>query len=71
MMSFGQALLALRLGQEVRRRSWEKDRLSLILKETQIVWVSRRYGNHITEWVPTQRSILADDWEVIRQKPPT
>jgi hypothetical protein len=66
-MTFGQALLAMRLGERVRRRAWEAGLFIRIEPDPRpaIVVHAASYdgGSQPSAWLPTQASLLAEDWE--------
>jgi hypothetical protein len=61
-MNFGDALAQLEIGLPVRRQSWETGlllRLNRVCRRIVVIC-----QGHSSEWIPTQASILAIDWEI-------
>jgi hypothetical protein len=67
-MNFGQAIEAMKQGKKMTRFSWKNSRFLWLKPATDTISVCfQEMGgalNNTTGWVPQQRDLFAEDWEV-------
>ena len=63
-MNFGKAIEALKQGKKITRFSWKNSRFLWIKPATDTISVCGGALNNTTGWVPQQRDLFAEDWEV-------
>lgn len=61
-MDFGDAVRAMKAGQEVRRRNWRRDWKVAIMNGVIVTFISGPIG--WMSWKPEFDDILAEDWEL-------
>lgn len=66
--TFAFALAALREGQQTRRRTWDPTSSIALRGENIVHLATSDRGVHATPWLATHRSLLADDWEIVRRR---
>lgn len=71
-MNFAEALTLLRAGARVTRQEWSPGNFLIVEFTTGVPFMSLFVdnGTRRINWSPTQREIMADDWEQA-PKPPT
>lgn len=75
-MTFGQAMEAARLGENVCRFSWPESH-QIFYRETATDYIARGYGKYESEmlgcgpilYIPTSEDMMATDWKIVGEPP--